>query len=158
MLILAIESSCDETSLAILQAPDLNTPDSGQSDFEYLSQVKVLASVISSQIEIHKQYGGVVPEVGARRHANQIHFLWQELLDQLTQPELRQEVLLKLDKIMVTTNPGLASALRVGHEFAKSVKFFADQARMLKGVSSEVEIYPINHLRGHMASSLYQTV
>ena len=154
--VLAIESSCDETSLALLSMPSNVVQ---LADQEWLQQTQVLATVISSQIELHKQYGGVVPELGARRHANQIHFLWLELLDQLD-PKQQASIVESIDKIMVTTSPGLVSALRVGQEFAKSVKFFIELQRLNRNRSNqsknEVEVVEVNHLRGHVASCLYQ--
>ena len=181
-LILSIESSCDETSLALLavtsfldhENQDLN---SKISDLELIQNTKILSTVIASQIKTHEIYGGVVPEIGARMHAEAIHVIWQEMLVKLDLEGLREiqkaksvaaikdhheisdvqtQVLLLLDKIMVTTNPGLVSALRVGQEFAKSVQFFANQTRSKHGLESRnLEICEINHLRGHVASCFY---
>ena len=143
-IVVGIESSCDETSLCLLRVPNL---DQNVSDFEWVNSLEILANVISSQVEIHKQYGGVVPEIGARKHANQIHFLWLEMLAQLNQDP--ESTLSNLERILVTTSPGLVSALRVGHEFAKTLKFFLDEKYGLN-----IEIQEVNHLRGHMASAL----
>ena len=172
-LILAIESSCDETSLCLLAVPDfINEPNYQNDDLNFIRNTKILSSIISSQIKTHQKYGGVVPEIGARLHAEQIHFIWREMLETLDIKEfklifsekimlksenldIQTQVLLLLDKIMVTTNPGLVSALRVGQEFAKSVQFFAQVAREKHNLDSKLEIMNINHLRGHMASSFF---
>lgn len=79
MLCLSIETSCDETSLAILY--NSNFANSlGDSFVNYINSFTVLGQIISSQINLHKNFGGVIPEIGAREHANQIHFLFQEVL------------------------------------------------------------------------------
>ena len=190
-LILAIETSCDETSLALLAVPSLLDHSQGleiernpefetDSDLDLIRNTQILSSVIASQISTHALYGGVVPEIGARMHAEAIHFSWSQLLEQLDLREfgvmqnakskmqnldpgldIGTRVLLRLDKIMVTTAPGLVSALRVGQEFAKSLQFFANQARKQYNLThdlnqQELEIFEVNHLRGHLASSFYQ--
>ena len=172
-LVLAIESSCDETSLCLLAVPDfINESNQANDDLELIRNIKILASVISSQIQTHQKYGGVVPEIGARLHAEQIHFIWKEMLENVDQIQfelifkeelgakihkfdLQSQVLILLEKIMVTTNPGLISALRVGQEFAKSIQFFSNIERIKHGIDSKPEIMEINHLRGHLASSFY---
>ncbi len=177
-LILAIESSCDETSLALLAVPSfINNPNgfNTESDLDLIRNTKIFSSVIASQIKTHAIYGGVVPEIGARMHAEAIHFSWKQLIEQLDLEEfddflnsnfpdldpeinLQSKILLCMDKIMVTTTPGLVSALRVGQEFAKSIQFFAKQTRFRCHFNQkELEICEINHLRGHLASSFYLT-
>ncbi len=154
MLILSIESSCDETSLALLEG----TIDPKLGFYKQVNQFKIVNSLISSQIDIHKQYGGVIPEIGARSHAEQIHILLKDLLSKVVDPQSNSfylsqneiNYLSKLDYIFVTTEPGLVSALRVGREFAKTLQFFIHQ---LSG--NFVEISSVNHLRGHIISSLY---
>jgi len=172
-LVLAIESSCDETSLCLLAVPDfINQSHKENDDLGLVRNTKILASIISSQIQTHQKYGGVVPEIGARLHAEQIHFIWQEMLENVDQNQfesifshkqewqtgkldLQSQVLILLEKIMVTTNPGLISALRVGQEFAKSIQFFSITERIKYNINTKPEIMEINHLRGHMASSFY---
>jgi N6-L-threonylcarbamoyladenine synthase len=161
MLILGIESSCDETSLALLEG------DYSGEFLESLNGFKVVSSVISSQVDTHIKFGGVVPEIGARLHAQQIHFLfellcqnyldkvsetvWNIETDELRVPlESKLEILGKIDRICVTTEPGLVSALRVGQEFAKTVRFFIGQK-----FGKMVEIENINHLSGHVISSFF---
>jgi N6-L-threonylcarbamoyladenine synthase len=166
MLYLAIESSCDETSLALLSG----NPKKGVSFFEYLNSFEIVSSVVSSQIKTHAKYGGVVPEIGARLHANQIHFLFQMLLQNLgsntplittdsfekivQEPfkiSLYRDVLFSIDEIFVTTEPGLTSALKVGMEFAKTLQYFIEQAG-----GNQIKITQINHLNGHVYSSFFQ--
>lgn len=115
-IILGLETSCDETSAAIVK--------NGQ---------EVLANAISSQIQIHRQFGGVVPEVASRQHLEQINLILAEALDQasLTFQEL--------DAVAVTYGPGLAGALLVGVSAAKALAYALD--RPLLGV---------NHLHGHL--------
>lgn len=176
MLVLAIETSCDETSLALLtnnllfldkqegqfsgkSLGQLSTEVNEVDDFlAYLNSFQVISSIISSQIQTHIKYGGVVPEIGARQHAENIHFLFLELLGKINPTDLSKnflnsedrKLLKKLDYIFVTVEPGLASALRVGLEFAKSLQFFIKQE-----LGFFVEIKTVNHLDGHIASSLF---
>ncbi len=145
MLYLSIESSCDETSLALLECSDK----SFYSDnlVTCLNSLVVKSSIVSSQIAVHAQYGGVIPEIGARLHAEQIHFIFNQMLEKAS---LEIENLRDLDTIFVTTDPGLMSALRVGIEFAKSIQFF-----LQKKFDKTIEINSVNHLRGHVASCFY---
>lgn len=79
MLCLSIETSCDETSLAILY--NSNFENSLNDNFlDYINSFTILGQIISSQIDLHKNFGGVIPEIGAREHATQIHFLFEEVL------------------------------------------------------------------------------
>jgi N6-L-threonylcarbamoyladenine synthase len=147
MLCLSVESSCDETSIALLELDR-----EGASDREFcfkLNSVKVLGSIISSQIKIHAKYGGVVPEIGAREHAEQIHFLFNKMLKEVD-PEFGNgnfELLRNLEYIFVTSTPGLASALKVGIEFSRSIRFYLQN---LFGTYIKLEL--INHLKGHVAT------
>jgi len=146
MYYLGIESSCDETSIAILEGT-INSTDRS-SILEYLNSFKIFANVVSSQILIHQKYGGVVPEIGAREHAKGIHTVYNQALEKANLKHL--QLIQNLDKIFVTTRPGLVSALRVGLEFAKIISFFIYQQTQKK-----VEIVEINHLDGHVASCFY---
>ncbi|MFA6076432.1 MAG: tRNA (adenosine(37)-N6)-threonylcarbamoyltransferase complex transferase subunit TsaD [Negativicutes bacterium] len=104
MLILGIETSCDETSAAVVR--------SGR---------ELLSNVISSQIDIHKIYGGVVPEIASRKHVENIMLI----IDQaLTEASVTLE---QLDGIAVTNGPGLVGALLVGVAVAKTLAFAADK-------------------------------
>ncbi len=118
MLILAIESSCDETSVAVCR------------------EREVLSCVISTQIEEHAKYGGVVPEIASRRHA--------EAISQVTEKALSDAGITyrDLDAIAVTFAPGLIGALLVGVNFAKALS-----------LSLGIPLIPVHHLRSHVAAS-----
>ncbi len=119
MKILAIESSCDETAAAVVE--------NGR---------KVLSSVVASQVEEHKLYGGVVPEIASRRHAEAIVPVVRQALDDA-------DVILKdIDAIAVTYAPGLIGALLVGVNFAKGLS-----------LSTGIPLVPTHHLRSHIASN-----
>jgi N6-L-threonylcarbamoyladenine synthase len=100
MLLLAIESSCDETAAAVLQ-----------------DGINLLSSVVDSQIEVHSPYGGVVPELASRRHIETIY----PVVDQaLKQAAIRLD---QLDAIAVTQGPGLIGSLLIGMSFAKAIAY-----------------------------------
>ena len=103
ILILAIESSCDETAAAVVK--------NGRS---------VLSNVISSQIDLHKLYGGVVPEIASRKHIEKINQVIEEALKEA------DATLDDLDAIAVTYGPGLVGALLVGVAEAKAISFAKD--------------------------------
>lgn len=125
--ILGIETSCDETAAAVIKA-DKTT-------------VTVLAHVVNSQIKIHKQFGGVVPEVAARQHI--INIL--PIVDQaLKQAKLTVK---QIDAIAATQGPGLAGALMVGFETAKTLAWLKQKP-----------LYEVNHLIGHLWSWLLPEV
>ena len=96
MIILGIESSCDETSIAVVK-----------------DGKEILSNNISSQIEIHKEYGGVVPEIASRQHIKNIATVLEESLEEA------KITLDDVDYIAVTYAPGLIGALLVGVSFAK---------------------------------------
>ena len=77
MKILGVETSCDETSIAVLEAPLFRR----ENDFSP-TDFKILSNIVSSQINIHKKYGGVVPEVAARKHVEQISAVLNEAFEQ----------------------------------------------------------------------------
>ena len=120
LTILAIETSCDETSAAVIKV--------NEDIFE------VAANVVSSQIDIHKAYGGVVPEVAAREHVKNIIPVIIESLEKagVTSKDI--------DLIAVTAGPGLITSLIVGVESAKSL-----------GVAWNKPVMPINHIYAHLA-------
>jgi N6-L-threonylcarbamoyladenine synthase len=170
MYYLSIETSCDETSLCLLKKnnPDLVT---GESFVKFINNFEIVSSIVSSQIDIHKEFGGVVPEIGAREHAEHIHTLFLLLLKKSEleaqnfdlvdlksekQPEIRieidnyGEILSQVVDIFVTVEPGLTSALKVGLEFAKSIKFF-----LKTKYGTEPSLTLVNHLHGHVTSCFY---
>lgn len=119
MKILGIESSCDETAAAVVE--------DGR---------KVLSNIIATSLEEHKLYGGVVPEIASRRHAESISGVVKEALEQAgcTMDDI--------DAIAVTYAPGLIGALLVGVNFAKGLAFATD-----------TPLVPVHHIRGHIASN-----
>lgn len=120
VLILAIESSCDETSIAIVK--------NGRD---------ILANTISTQIEIHKRFGGVVPEVASRNHVLAINNVLNECLS------TSNLSLNDVDAIAVTYGAGLAGALMVGVNFAKSLAY-----------ALQKPLIAVNHIQGHISANL----
>lgn len=115
-LILAIETSCDETSAAVVR-----------------DGVDVLSNIISSQIDVHKKFGGVVPEVASRKHLELINGVIREALDSAGID------FGWLDAVAVTSGPGLVGALLVGVSAAKAISYARD-----------IPLIAINHLEGHI--------
>lgn len=119
VLVLGIESSCDETSVAIVK--------NGR---------EILSNVVASQIEIHKRFGGVVPEVASRNHILAISSVLSEALEQA-------KVSLKdIDAVAVTYGAGLVGALLVGVGFAKSLAF-----------SLQIPLIAVSHIDGHISAN-----
>lgn len=119
MRILGIESSCDETAAAVAE--------DGR---------RVLSNVVASQVEEHKLYGGVVPEIASRRHCEAIVGVVRQALEQANTD------LNGIDAIAVTYAPGLIGALLVGVNFAKGLALAADKP-----------LVPVHHLRSHIAAN-----
>lgn len=121
MNILGIESSCDETSASIVQ-----------------DGVKEIATVVSSQIDIHKEYGGVVPEIASREHVKNITIVLEECL-------LKANMTMDdIDAIAITYGPGLIGSLLIGMEAAKTLSFVHQKP-----------LIPVHHIAGHIyANSL----
>ena len=123
MKILAIESSCDETAVAVLD---------GRGD-----KLRVLSNVVSSQIDIHRQYGGVVPEVAARHHVLNVLPVINEAL---TKAGLNLKTAPKaLSAIAVTAGPGLITSLIIGLESAKALAY-----------AWKLPLVAVNHIEGHI--------
>ncbi len=119
MLILGIETSCDETAAAVVEV----------KKGRFLSR----ANTVLSQINIHKKYGGVVPEIAARKHVkNIIPVIDQTLKRARVSPK-------NIDRIAVTTGPGLMTSLLVGSQTAKTLAFAWNK-----------KIVPVNHLKAHL--------
>jgi len=121
---LAIETSCDETACAVVE---------GQCR-DGAPRIEVLSSVIASQIEEHKLYGGVVPEIASRRHCESIVGVCEEALERahLSASDV--------DAVAVTCAPGLIGALLVGVNFSKGL-----------AMSINKPLIPVHHIRGHIA-------
>lgn len=119
-LILAIESSCDETAIAITKDGEL------------------LSNIVSTQIEVHKKYGGVMPEIASRLHAENIGVVLKEALETA---KVKME---DVDAIAVTRGPGLIGALHVGLQCAKTLAMLYNKP-----------LIPVHHLTGHIYANEY---
>ena len=114
--ILGIESSCDETSFSIVK-----------------NGTEEITTVISSQIDIHKNYGGVVPEIASRAHIKNITFVLEECLEKANM------TMEEIDAIAVTYGPGLIGSLLVGVEAAKTLAYLYNKP-----------LVPVHHISGHI--------
>lgn len=133
MRILAIETSCDDTSIALVEA-NLPAKASAKAGFNKLD-IKVLKNIVSSQTEIHRHFGGVVPNLAKRAHEKNL----PEILSSL----LASGYTLDPDLIAVTVGPGLEPALWAGIEFAKKLS-----------IDLGIPLVGANHLEGHLYSNL----
>lgn len=113
---IAIESSCDETSVAVIE--------NGR---------KILSNIISSQIDVHKEYGGVVPEIASRKHIENINLVIDKALEE------SGKSLDDMDSVGVTYGPGLVGALLVGVSAAKAIAY-----------AKKIPLVPVNHIEGHI--------
>ena len=120
--ILAIETSCDETAAAVIK--------------KTAAKAEILSSVVASQIAIHRKYGGVVPEVAARHHAENIIGVIDAALHKAN------VALKKIDQIAVTAGPGLLTSLLVGVQTGQAL-----------GVALNKPVVAVNHLEGHIVSA-----
>src|SRR5262245_4681971 len=120
--VLALETSCDETAAAIVT-----------------SEGEVLANVVASQAELHRRYGGVVPEVASRRHLELVGPVVREALAEANAGAA------DVGRVAVTQGPGLVGALLVGLSAAKAIAW-----------SRRLPLVPVDHLQGHVASLYLQ--
>jgi len=120
-VILGFETSCDETAIAIMK------------------DSKLLVNKISSQVDIHEKFGGVVPEVASRAHSEMIRNLFHTSLNE-AQLELSD-----IDIVASTDGPGLVGSLVVGYNFAKSVAWSLDKLFL-----------PVDHMVGHLSAPLIE--
>lgn len=118
-LILAVDTSCDETSVAILHGR------------------KVLANIVSSQTELHKKWGGVVPDVARRAHEENLPKAYKEALKRA------RLTIDQINLVAATQGPGLAIDLEVGLNFCKEL-----------AINERKRFIPVNHMEGHLLSSL----
>ena len=121
-IILGIETSCDETAVSLIQKNDGGTPE-------------ILSNVVSSQFDVHKEFGGVVPELAARSHVEKIDLIAKKAIDE------SGVSLNKISAIAVTSGPGLIVCLTVGLNFGKAI-----------ASSLNIPFIGINHLEGHAFS------
>lgn len=123
MKILGFESSCDETSAAVLE-------------FDDNGKITVLSNIVASQIDIHARFGGVVPEIASRAHTEAISKITYEAL------ETANAAIGDIDAFAVTASPGLIGALLVGVNFAKSLAY-----------ANKKPLIAVNHIKGHIAAN-----
>ena len=122
MYILGMESSCDETSAAVLRVEG--------------DRMEIASNIVASQIETHRLYGGVVPEIASRAHIEAVSGVTREAL------ETAGITVSELDAIAVTAFPGLIGALLVGVNFAKSLAF-----------ANKIPLVAVNHIKAHVAAA-----
>ncbi len=121
-IILGIESSCDETAASIIQENDRSIP-------------TILSSIVSSQVNVHKEFGGVVPELAARSHIEKIDLITKKAIDESS---IKLE---DIDAVAATAGPGLIVCLSVGLSFGKAMAY-----------SLNIPFIAVNHLEGHALS------
>ena len=122
MYILGMESSCDETSAAVVEYAD--------------GKFEIKSNIVASQIETHRLYGGVVPEIASRAHIEAVSGITDEALSEAG------ITLSDIDCVAVTTHPGLIGALLVGVNFAKSLAF-----------ANDIPLVSVNHIHGHISAA-----
>lgn len=123
MLILAIETSCDETSAAVVE-----------------DGCRIRSNIIASQIDSHKRFGGVVPEIASRHH---VEFITVIVEDALAEAGVSYD---ELDAVAVTYGPGLVGALLIGVHAAKVI-----------ALAHNLPLIPVNHMAGHIYSNRFQS-
>lgn len=124
MIILATETSCDDTCVALLEAKERKVP-----------SFKVLSNIVSSQVKIHRKWGGIHPNLAKREHQKNLPVVFKKALTKAGNP--------KIDLIAITIGPGLEPCLWVGVNFAKKL------AQSLKK-----PIIPVNHIEAHIFANL----
>ncbi len=122
MYILGMESSCDETSAAVLRVEG--------------DRMEIASNIVASQVETHRLYGGVVPEIASRAHIEAVSGVTREAL------ETAGITVKDLDAVAVTAFPGLIGALLVGVNFAKSLAF-----------ANQIPLVAVNHIKAHVAAA-----
>jgi N6-L-threonylcarbamoyladenine synthase len=116
LYIMGIETSCDETAVAIIKNGN-----------------EIVANVVASQIESHKRFGGVVPEIASRHHVEQMTIVFEEAMNQANL------TFVDLDAIAVTEGPGLVGALLIGVNAAKAISF-----------AHQIPLVAVHHIAGHI--------
>ena len=125
MITLGIETSCDETALCMLETKD--------------GSYRILANIVHSQIELHREFGGVFPMLAKREHIKNLPILYKKIIEESKISES------SIDRIAVTNGPGLEPALWTGILFAKEL-----------GNKLKIPVIPVNHMEGHIVSSLIE--
>ncbi len=132
MYILGMESSCDETSASVVEMDTLPLDAPAGS----IPTRRICSNIVASQIETHRLYGGVVPEIASRAHIEAVSRITREALDEAG------VALGDIGAIAVTTHPGLIGALLVGVNFAKSLAY-----------ANRIPLISVNHIHGHVAAA-----
>ena len=127
MIILGIETSCDETSAAVVE-------ETGNPARPW----RVRSNVVASQVDIHREWGGIVPELSARQHVRDICGVVERALEDAGSPPL--------DAVAVTQGPGLVGSLLVGLSFAKAFAW-----------ARRIPLVPVHHLAGHIESLVLES-
>ncbi len=122
MLILGIETSCDETAASVVE--------DGR---------RILSNIVSSQIDVHRKYGGVVPELASRKHLETVNYVIEQALSGA------KSSLKEIDGVAVTTGPGLVASLLIGLATAKAIAY-----------AFELSLVGINHIEGHIFSNFLE--
>lgn len=122
MLVFGMESSCDETSAAVVEMSD--------------GMRRIRSNIVASQIEVHRLYGGVVPEIASRAHIEAVTGITHEALD------AAGVTLADIGAVAVTSHPGLIGALLVGVNFAKSLAY-----------ANRIPLVAVNHIHAHIAAA-----
>ncbi len=124
MYLLAFESSCDETAAAVIEAEG--------------NRLRILSDIVASSADVHRLFGGVVPEIASRAHT--------EVISRITEEALEKSgiSLEKIGAVAVTSHPGLIGALLVGVNFAKSL-----------ALPRGIPLVPVDHIRGHIAAAYF---
>lgn len=125
MTILSIETSCDDTAIAVIKVEGVKKP-----------SFRILSNIIASQIQVHKKYGGVYPTLAKREHAKNLPLVLKKALGQAANP--------RIEAIAVTKGPGLSPCLWEGVNFAKKL-----------AKEYGVPLIPVNHIEGHLLVSLF---
>jgi len=128
IIILAIETSCDDTCIALLEAKDQLKP-----------KFKILSNIVSSQVEVHKKWGGVYPTLAKREHQKNLPKVFKKAMEKAKNP--------KIDLIAVTVGPGLEPCLWIGVNFAK------DLAQEIN-----LPIVAINHIEAHIFANFIKKI
>ncbi|MCX5725799.1 MAG: tRNA (adenosine(37)-N6)-threonylcarbamoyltransferase complex transferase subunit TsaD [Candidatus Saganbacteria bacterium] len=123
VFILAIETSCDETSVAVVK-----------------DGTEILSNVVASQVEFHRKYGGVVPEIASRKHVEVLNILIKQAMDEA------KVKFSDLDAVAVTYGPGLVGALLVGICAAKAIAY-----------SQDIPLVGVNHIEGHIYANFLKS-
>jgi len=129
MITLGIETSCDETALCLLES----------SSDGHDSKYRVLGNIVHSQIELHREFGGVFPMLAKREHIKNLPILYKKIIEESGIDEN------KINRIAVTKGPGLEPALWTGILFANEI-----------GKKLNIPVIPVNHMEGHIMASLIE--